>query len=590
MKRKLETEIKVSGEAEYNQAIGRINRELKTLGAELKYTSAAYEENADSVEASSKKSDVLNRTLDTQRQKVDILRKAVEESTQKYGENDRRTQRYKENLYKAETQLVKTERSLKTNSAAIKENASSMQSLGSVVDNVANKLGISLPNGVSKTLDGLGAISPKAAAASAAIAALVAVIVKAEKKLKEMTLESASAVDDIVTMSAQTGIAVEQLQEFAYASELVDVSLGTIQSSMARNIRSMNDARKGTGKAVDAYKTLGISIQDVNGNLRDSREVFSEVIDALGKVGDTTERDALSMDIFGRSAQDLNPLIIAGSDSLRKYTEEAHQMGYVLSNEEVAALGAVDDAQQRLKRTQEAVTNQISAEYAPYMEQALSMTRDMTLEVGAAFQKSGVADSLGSILVSVTGLIQPLTQLGTSTLPVIGTALNAVAGVLAWITDALNAGAALLTFNVDKWNTALGLNPNQASNLQRWQFGPDYKNTDTAGSYGNYYNEATGMWEGNGARPAEYVDPKDMWVGSFNASGTDNFRGGFTWVGEAGPERVFLPRGSQIQTAQESRKGGDTFNFYVNAENIKELNDLLRVIESARLIARMKGK
>jgi len=47
------------------------------------------------------------------------------------------------------------------------------------------------------------------------------------------------------------------------------------------------------------------------------------------------------------------------------------------------------------------------------------------------------------------------------------------------------------------------------------------------------------------------------WVGSLfgigrNANGTNNWRGGLTWVGERGPELLNLPRGSQIHDAQTS--------------------------------------
>lgn len=39
-----------------------------------------------------------------------------------------------------------------------------------------------------------------------------------------------------------------------------------------------------------------------------------------------------------------------------------------------------------------------------------------------------------------------------------------------------------------------------------------------------------------------------------NAKGTDNWRGGLTWVGEKGPELLNLPKGSQVHTAQESKR------------------------------------
>lgn len=46
-----------------------------------------------------------------------------------------------------------------------------------------------------------------------------------------------------------------------------------------------------------------------------------------------------------------------------------------------------------------------------------------------------------------------------------------------------------------------------------------------------------------------------------NAEGTDNWRGGPTWVGEKGPELINLPRGAQvIPNAVASRGGGMTFS------------------------------
>ena len=62
----------------------------------------------------------------------------------------------------------------------------------------------------------------------------------------------------------------------------------------------------------DAYKALGISVTDAHGNLRDGETVYWQAIDALGKMQNETERDALAMQIFGKSARELNPLIEQG--------------------------------------------------------------------------------------------------------------------------------------------------------------------------------------------------------------------------------------------------------------------------------------
>ena len=77
----------------------------------------------------------------------------------------------------------------------------------------------------------------------------------------------------------------------------------------------------------------------------------------------------------------------------------------------------------------------------------------------------------------------------------------------------------------------------------------------------------------------------------YNASGDWNFPGGVTWVGEAGPERVLLPRGSVIQSAQESaRSSGDVYYVTISLHEISELSDIARIARDRRRKTRMMPK
>ena len=168
------------------------------------------------------------------------------------------------------------------------------------------------------------------------------------KALANTTIETARYADDIKTLSVTTGMATDSLQAYGYAAGLIDTSLEVVTSSLARNTRSMDSASKGTGAAADAYKKLGVNVKDSDGQLRNSEQVFWEVIDALGGLANETERDAISMQLFGKSAQQLNPLIAAGSKGFAELTDEARSMGAVMSGEALDAFGAFDDTMVRL--------------------------------------------------------------------------------------------------------------------------------------------------------------------------------------------------------------------------------------------------
>lgn len=578
--RTIATKVYLDGEAEYKQAISEINSSMRVLRSEMNLVAAEFAGNADSQEALTKKGEILTRQISAQKEKVAELEAALKDATAALGESNPRTKEWQVSLNKAKAELINMERELDETHKALDKSqkkfslfSGEAQGLGDVLDKVGDKFGVKLPSEMQNTLNGIAKINPATVAAAGGFAALVVAIEKTEAKLQDLALQSAAFADEILTLSNNTGMGTEALQEWAYAEELIDVSTDTVRSSMAKMIRVMGDAKDGSKAAMDMFSGLGVSILDTNGELRDSEAVFYDVIDALGQVENVTERDAKTMDIFGKSAMDLNSLIVQGSDTLRRYAAEAHEMGYVLSNEDLEALGAVDDAQQRLLKTQEAVSNQISAEYAPYMEKALTMSRDLWQEVGEALTESGVVDSLGSILVSTTSLLKPLVELGKDILPVVSAGLQGIAGFMALIADAADIVAGILTWDLDRVGVAFGFGTSSGRSSHTQQvFGWGAAGADASGSY---FNPETGMYEGN------YYH---------NASGTDNFPGGISRVGENGPETVYLPSGTVIANAQEARgSGGDIIYIAVHVDHIEDLEDLIRIKNSARRKGRMKG-
>lgn len=589
--RQVNTDFKVTGEEKLKRAIAEINNGTKVLNSEMRKLTAEYDGNNDSVEFLTQKYDILERQMLTQKDKVEALKQAVADSAEAYGEADSRTQNWIIQLNNAEAALANTygemgrtqtaiedmDKSLDEVSDSTGSAAEGVTSLGDVLDTIADKLGVKLPDGISKFTGGLGKIPASTAAAAAGIAAVVAAGIKLERKLMDVTKESAAAAKELEALSLQSGVSAQDLQAFQYAEDFLDVSTDTLTDSLKDLTTKMSDAKDGNEEVIAMFDQLGVSVTDAGGNLRDSYDVFLDVIDGLGEMSNQAERDALAMGLINESAQKLNPLIEQGSASLKKYADEAENVGYILSNDQLKALTDVDEAQNRLLKSQEAVSKQISAEYAPYMSDALNQTRELIEKVGTALVDSGAVDAFGSILDSSVSLLEPLGDLTADILPPLGTLLQGIAGTLAWTADTINLIVGLLTLNGDRISTALGLNPNKASNIQKALYGADYKTESYYDSTGNYYDPTTGQWTGN------YFH---------NAGGNDNFPGGRTRVGEHGPETDYLPQGTVIANAQETRADGGydaPANVYIEARTIQEFNDIIKIVRDAQRVRRMKG-
>lgn len=603
-----ENEQRMNGEKErkYRENIERLSASMDVLDAEMRKVSAKYADNAESAELSAAKTDLLTQKISLQYDKIDNLKAGLEEAAENYGSNAEETLRWEKELNNAEAELYKLNGQLKNNTEQVEDTTTatedagqSMGNLGDVVNGLTSKLGIQLPDGMKSSMNAMGSLDTQSLALAGGFAAVAAAIIKAEKAMISMTKESAAFADNIITLSMQTGQSTQQLQEFAYASELIDVSVDTLQGSLTKLTNNMQDTMNGTGNAKASFEALGVSVTNADGSMRSANDVFYETIDALGQVKNETERDAMSMDIFGRSAQDLNPLIIQGSKTLKEYADEAHNVGYVLDDEALSALGAVDDAYQRLQKTQEGVKNQLSAEFAPYLEEFYGDVTTMVKDGGKELKDSGIVDSFGMLLDTVGDILNPMSDLSNNRVPALTKALQPLAKVMALMADAAELLKGVINFSTghisEGWGQmthALGFGYSSGN-------GNNYQNlldSYTAQQWGQSAADLAKAYEDAVARgdPSTIGITEDEWVRRYlggNAAGTDNWRGGWTRVNENGLERIFLPSGSRIQTASETRyTSGDTYNTTVYVDHVDDLDTILRIAKNARITARMGAK
>lgn len=391
--------IGIDGEKQFRNELANITQAGKTLSAQMDTLTSSFGKNEKSEEDAAKVSKKLSEQIDNQQKLVDKLQEAVQRSSDKTGENSTQTLKWKEKLAKAETELSKFEH-------AADESGKEVEELGKEEDETSKKTSI------------FGDVL-KANLASEAIKRGVQALAEAAKQVGKFFVDAikgaAAYADEMLTLSKTTGLSTDALQEYQYMAALVDVDLGTITGSLTKLTKSMSSAKDGTGTQADAFAQLGVSVTDANGELRDSSEVFDDVLKALGGIDNETERDALAMDILGKSAKDLNPLIEAGADAMNDLRKEAHDVGAVLDKETLDALGEVQDGFDRLGGTWDAVKKKLGAKLGakilPDLEKFVSLFQDLakTGNVGQFVDKfirqlteernwSNIGNKLGDIL------------------------------------------------------------------------------------------------------------------------------------------------------------------------------------------------
>ena len=177
---------------------------------------------------------------------------------------------------------------------------------------------------VSKDMKKVG--KELSAAGSTLTKGLTLPILGAVAGLTGLAINAGKDADALITLANKTGITTQALQEMQYAARFIDVEVETMTGSMQKLTKNMDMARKGSKDQEEAFKRLGVEYKNQDGSLRNAKDVWAESIDALGKVASEADRDALAMNLFGKSSAELNPLIKVGSTELKRYAQEAHDV------------------------------------------------------------------------------------------------------------------------------------------------------------------------------------------------------------------------------------------------------------------------
>lgn len=566
----IKTRFELDGEKEYKAAVSEINASLRVLNSEMKLISEQFKNNDKSVEALTASSDVLSRQILTQKEKIEALQAALKNSAERYGEADARTKRWQTSLNNAQAELVKMERELKANSDAMEKNNEDLSNLdegfddtigsgkglGDVLDDLTGKLGINLPEGATSTLNSMVSLGGELTVLIGAFAAAAVAVVEVEKALANLTLEQAAAAGEIQDVAMQTGLSTEAVQRYQYACDMIGVSFDTVASSQAKMIRSMADVQSGSETAAATWNQLGIEVMNADGSLRDAQEVFLEVIDVLGQIENATQRDAVSMEIFGRSAQDLNPLIVQGTDAFQAFYDEASDVKDILTDVQLETLAGLDDEMHRVEARFESGANSMALKFTPALQEFYEKTSEGIKGIEEDFAASGLVTVFGSLLELVTALSPAFDNLG-EILKACSPVFYGIALVIAGIADGIKV---------------IELAVSSIINLLKLDF---------SGAVEDWRAIGGTLFGGDNATTRVFES-------MYNASGDWNFPGGVTWVGENGPERVFLPRGSVIQSAQESaRSAGDVYYVTLSLREISELSDIARLARDRRRKTRM---
>lgn len=400
-------------------SLSKVDGALRNTQAQLKDVDRLLKLDPKNTELLAQKQDLLAKRVKLTGERLDELKNAQAQMDAKGVEKN------SEQYRALQHEITETENRLKSAEKASKD-------FGNTTKKKLDEVAGAAKNVQEKT-------EKLSAAAGVAAAGMVAMAAKA-----------AASADDLLTLSNVTGFSVEELQKMQYASDRIDVSMDTMTGSITKLTKGMASGSK-------IFDELGIAITDQNGDMRDATDVWYDAIDALSKIENDTERDAKSMELFGKSAMEMAGIVDDGGAALKALGEEAEATGTILSQDAVEDAVAFNDQMDKLKATASQAFLSAGASLADTLVPALEGLVNVISDVLSWFgQLDGGTQAFILTILGLVAAISPIAGI-ISTIATVAGALNVamlpMIGTIGAIVLAVGAAVAIGVALYKNWDT-----------------------------------------------------------------------------------------------------------------------------------------
>jgi phage-related tail protein len=569
--------LTVDGEREFKKAISEINDLLKVNSSELRLLSEQYKSSDKSLETMTGKQKTLSEAMDLQSQKIEEIGKQLSDAEKIYGKTGARTLELTVQYNNARTALTK----LTTEYNAVTDE-------------------------IKRTED-------------------------AEADFNKRLAENSDKIDKIKNPTKRAKAETKELRDAV--RELTE-KYGANNTAVRKHTEELKNAEKQLNKTEDATEDLSeandggkLSLDGLFKSGSDTNKLFDEMNSLLGeKLSGTVSNLSGTLSSFAgtfaavgtgvAAAKGIISTVVSAGDSFREMKEQAEMLGMDLTSyqELEYALNMVGISSSNFTEIMNPLYSKISetykvvGKYAGHMEDlqyATDEEREAVTNAMNEWDKYGVAllDQSGNLrdiedifydIIDVAGTYTNETERMVYLQRIWGESASKVNRIVRAGGDAIrdyadaakDAGAVTEAYLVEAlYNVSIAMD----NSKRAWD---RTKEAIGAAVYSTLTFDFSSAWDmvklagQNFASIFRGGKPKGY------ASGTDFYPGGLSLVGEYGPEIVQLPRGTRIYPNGTAPNLGtaenNTYNISINARNVREFNDIVKMAQSARVRARMR--
>ena len=288
-------------------------------------------------------------------------------------------------------------------------------------------------------------IAAASATIAAAVAAATAAAIAVGKEFVQAATDTATYGDTVDKVSQKLGISKKSYQELDYVMQLCGTSIESNQAGFKTLNNKIADAASGSADAAAMFEGLGVSMEDLQ-NLS-TEDIFLKTIEGLQQMPEGAERAALAVDLFGKSGQNLAPLLNMSNEEMQDAIDLANEYGMVMDDEAIEASADYIDALTTMKKTFTGLKNSLMTQFLPSMTEVMEGLAAIFAgdEGGIQMVQEGIQGIIDNIASVSPQLFQLVTVIVNALIAGFGPMLpSLVSAIFSFINQALSTIVSLI--------------------------------------------------------------------------------------------------------------------------------------------------
>lgn len=370
-------------------------------------------------------------------------------------------------------------------------------------------------------------------------AAIVGGAAAAGAGLYAMTSKVTENADAIAKGSERMGVSTKAYQEMDFWASQNGLSQENMEKVVGRLNQRLGLAVDGNEKYASALERLGVDLKGVENGTVSTEDAMAQSIQTLSTMENENEKAALASELFGtKMSRELLPALNDGSLTMEDAKKKAQELGLVMSDDQLKAAEAFQDAQDQIKRSLGAVGMQIGLDLMPHFQRMHEWILDnlpqIRKTITGAFESvigavksvvdwwqglsdrmktiipivAGVALAFGPVLLVVGKVIGVISGLVTVFTPVLA-AITKAGGLLKWLAPLFGVLTSPITLTVAAI-AALGagfvLAYNKSETFRNFIDGLRDKFNQAVEWIGNFKDGILGLFEDDGMKGMDILE------------------------------------------------------------------------------------